>query len=333
MSRFNVVLVADRIADHTGANISSRTLEFTEDPYFDTITGALARLAGDLKIYANPNAFLENIQKHRNDVIFPIWSGTNSRNRKALLPSICEAYGLAYVGADTYAQIVCQDKVLTKHFLRKVGLSFPRYVLIESERDLANIRRLQLPCVVKPNFEGGSIGITRHNLVSTSAKGRQLARLLLKEFSQPILVEEFAVGREVSIVLTGTADRVLIAQAIETEIVEPKIDLSSTIFSLELKKRDAVKIESQNVSSDFPQRELAKAQELFRMLGKVDLLRIDGRWFNEVFTVIELSPDVYLGPDSTVEEAAKTKGWTYDDLVWNLIQIARDPAGFESASK
>ena len=41
-----------------------------------------------------------------------------------------------------------------------------------------------------------------------------------------------------------------------------------------------------------------QAEHILRMLGKVDLFRIDGRLHNGEFVVIELTPDIHLGTDS-----------------------------------
>lgn len=33
-------------------------------------------------------------------------------NSKGIVPSLCETYGINYVGADAYAQLLCNDKTL-----------------------------------------------------------------------------------------------------------------------------------------------------------------------------------------------------------------------------
>src|SRR5947209_19514707 len=45
-------------------------------------------------------------------VVLPLWRGGASRNRTAIVPAICEALRIPYVGGDVFVQTICQDKSL-----------------------------------------------------------------------------------------------------------------------------------------------------------------------------------------------------------------------------
>src|ERR1700693_1413354 len=106
----NVVLIADRIKSFEDVDLASNDLELIEDSYFDDLFESLSNLFRKVHVYESPMKFLSSIANHKQDFVFSIWSGKNSRNRRALVPSICEAYNIPYLGADTYTNILCQDK-------------------------------------------------------------------------------------------------------------------------------------------------------------------------------------------------------------------------------
>ena len=151
----NVVLICDRVSSREGISILSDNLEFTSDAYFNAIKTALEKKAPKVYHYEEPSEFLENINLHKNDIVISaIWSGTKSRNRKALIASICEAYNIKYLGADAYVQSVCQDKQLSKHFLDDSILEAPKGVLFDSSlENYDKLCFLNFPIIIKPNLE------------------------------------------------------------------------------------------------------------------------------------------------------------------------------------
>ena len=205
----NIVLIADRVNNHDDATITSKTLEMVEDEYFNDIYNTLSSLTTKkIYHYMNPKIFLENIHKHKNDIVLSIWSGISSRNRKALVPSICEAYNIKYVGADTYTQIICQDKEMSKQICKKYGIKTANYQLIKDKDNLNLLNFLKYPIVIKPNFEGGSIGISQKNLVYNFNDAEKMTLFLLETFNQPILAEEFIYGEEISILIIGKKQKI-----------------------------------------------------------------------------------------------------------------------------
>ena len=87
-----------------------------------------------------------------------IYGGEISRNRLALVPAICESMNVKFLGADVYNRIICQDKNLCKTFAKRFNILSPNSILIYDENDISLIKSLKLPLVVKPNYEGSSIG-------------------------------------------------------------------------------------------------------------------------------------------------------------------------------
>lgn len=317
----NIVLIADRINDFKGIGLSSDYLELIEDNYFNDMYDGLSSICQSIIYYDSPASFLQNVVNHKNDIVFSIWSGRKSRNRRALVPSICEAYHISYVGADTYANIICQDKILSKQFSLKNGIDTPNYLFYEGGTlDELLIKNLKLPLVIKPNFEGGSIGISKDCLVDSYEKAIPKISELFSIFKQPILVEEFIKGKEVSIVIMGNQEKILFCEVVELFIQNNEYDLENNIFSFEIKKGDSdMKLLHKLITPDFPSDILNNAISLFKNLGKVEELRIDGRYDGKNFYLIELSPDIHFGEGCTFAEAFNLKNIKYTEMLHQIL--------------
>ncbi|HEX8618242.1 MAG TPA: hypothetical protein VF911_11705, partial [Thermoanaerobaculia bacterium] len=213
-----VILIADRVGSYDdGITLERLDLEFTEDEYFEDLMAALQRVCREVVWYPDPDTFISRLDEHRKDLVLSLWSGVLSRNRRALVPSICETAGIRYFGADSYASIICQDKALSKVFCRDVGIDAPNGQLLLSEADFPLLDLMRPPFVEKPNFEGGSIGISEENLVTDVEAARRLCTRLFRTFRAGLLVEEFVAGREICIVMSGSGDRIDLLEG--TEVV------------------------------------------------------------------------------------------------------------------
>ena len=110
---------------------------------------------------------------------------------------MCEANHMLYVGADSYTQMLCNDKYLSKKYISDFGIATPEGILIRNDRDITLIQNLALPLIVKPNFGGGSNGISNNNLVYSYEEAQKLIVTLLEYQHLPVLVEEDVYKRQV----------------------------------------------------------------------------------------------------------------------------------------
>lgn len=315
-----VVFIADRVNNYDNATISNRNLEMLTDTYYNTVISALNNIAPVVAIYVSPKEFLNKIQKHKNSIVLSLWSGTGLRYRRALVPSICEAYGIKYVGADPYVQTICADKHISKSLCLSANFSTPKDVVLSSQYDLPLLDTLHFPAVIKPNFEGGSIGIFRENLVNDYKEAKQICLRLLSEFNQ-ILAEEYICGEEISICIAGTQGKTSVCQAVR-HVINGKTFFDREILGAEMKKINQHEHTRDIITGRFPTDEIEKAISLFNLLGKVEMMRIDGRLNNNKFSVIELTPDCSLSSTSSMYFAFSTEGYSYDEMIEMLCKNA-----------
>lgn len=316
-----IVLVCDRVDNRNNVDIFTTNLEFTSNRYFDALYNAAAELTDNVTVYSSPAELERNIDKHTNDAIFTaIWSGELSRNRKSILPAICEANDLLYVGADTYVQSISQDKELSKIHAQQYGMKSPRGVRITCEQDIELLYGLKLPVVVKPNFEGSSIGISDNSLKYTHKEAAQLTRDLLPKFNC-ILVEEFVGGTEVAICISGSSQNISLCEVVALEI-DGKL-ISDRIWGYESKKCSKAVVERKVITDTVPQKILDTAQTIFKSLGKVDYMRIDGKILDDEFYLIEYTPDCSLHPDCFMRRSFEHNNISYSEMLSEFIENAK----------
>lgn len=316
-----IVLICDRVSSRKGVNIFTTNLEFTSDVYFNALHSAAKELTDKVTVYQSPSEFEKNIQKHIDDIIFTaIWSGELSRNRKAILPAICEANGLIYVGADAYVQSISQDKDLSKLHAQQFGMKSANGIRVTCEQDLDLLQTLKYPVVVKPNFEGSSIGISDDSLKYTFNEAVELTKKLLPQF-KCILVEEYIGGTEVAICIAGSAQEICLC-----EVVALQIDGNfegDRIWGYESKKCSKATIDREIITNSVSPQILDNAIRIFKSFGKVDYMRIDGKIFNNEFYLIEYTPDCSLHPDCFMRKAFAQNGLSYSDMLLKFIGCAK----------
>lgn len=99
------------------------------------------------------------------DIAFPIVHGTNVED--GVLQGYLQIIGIPFVGPNTYAGVVGQDKVFMKAIFEKEDLPLSKYVWFydseyKTDKDevLKKISKLKYPLIVKPATTGSSIGIS-----------------------------------------------------------------------------------------------------------------------------------------------------------------------------
>jgi D-alanine-D-alanine ligase len=312
------VVVADSRPDNASIDSQADDLDLYTEAELEEILSALRTVCRNLTVYSCPADFIDSIQHHSGALVVPLWAGRVSRNRTALVSAISEAYGMDFFGADAYAYIVGQDKSLAKKIAKDFQIDSPASVLIHSIDRLHLIKLLTTPLVVKPNFQGSSIGISTRNLCSTVSEASTIATELLDRFKQPVLVETFIGGIEATVTIFGSDTHIHLFQAME--VVEPtgQIDFKTTIWSYELKKaNNRLPIVQRALKLSTSDQE--RLQQLFRAFGKLELVRIDGRIRDGVFNFLEMNPEPYLSQFGSVHKAFAFHGFSYEEMFWQLL--------------
>lgn len=137
------------------------------------------------------------------DLVFNMIEGYMSRNREGLVPGICEALGIKFVGTDSFGLSLSLHKFHTNLLVQSMGINIPKSFLfdfsihnIEELADYVKKAKIEFPIITKPNHEGSSMGIT---LVDNLAELKNAIETLYKKYNQEILCQEYIIGEEMSV--------------------------------------------------------------------------------------------------------------------------------------
>jgi D-alanine-D-alanine ligase len=114
----------------------------------------------------SPAAALAEIERDHPALAVIIMHGPQGEDGR--IQGLLEGIGLPYTGSGVASSALAMDKRLCQRLLRGHGLPVPDFAVIDRAAWLADgpaaeretLSRLGLPCVVKPNAGGSSVGIT-----------------------------------------------------------------------------------------------------------------------------------------------------------------------------
>jgi D-alanine-D-alanine ligase len=269
--------------------------------------------------------FLDNIRREKVDIVFNIAEGRgNYRSREAQVPSILEMLDIPYTGSDPQCLAVCLDKPITKRLVAAEGINTPKWRLVADEEELDRIDwdGFPFPAIIKPAYEGSSKGIRLSSLAHSVPQAEEEASRILKSYRQPVMVEEFIDGDEVTVGVMGNAP----ARLVGMMRILPKKKEKHFVYSLEV-KRDYVNLVDYESPVGLPGDVLDKLENFslgaFKALGCRDFSRVDFRIGQDGAPYfIEINPLPGLGTYSDLVIMAIKMGWTHQGLINAVFEAA-----------
>jgi len=300
--------------------------EYDSPETVEALANTLESLGHSVVKLGGGKEFVTGILQNNVDFVFNISEGLgNYKSREAQVPSILEMLDIPYSGSDPQCLAICLDKSLTKRLVTAAGIRTPKWRLITSHRQLKETTYddLLLPVFIKPAYEGSSKGIRLGSRAETVAQITGIAAELLEHYKQPIIVEEFIAGDEVTVGLVGNSQ----TKVLGIMRVLPKQSGDYFIYSLEVKREW-----EQLVDYECPARlktatleEITNSSlEVFKTLGCRDFARLDYKLSTEgVPYFLEINPLAGLNPKSSdLPIMANKRGWTYQALISAILNAS-----------
>lgn len=145
----------------------------------------------------------------------------------ATIPGVLELLDIPYTGADILGLSLDTNKFLVKKLLQQNGVPVPHYQLVTKPNARLD-PTLRYPLITKLNAIHGAVEITMDAISENERHLRDRLRFLISTYKQPVLVEEFIVGREITaILLEGKNKRVYMA---EKAFIKPEQKYIFTTF-------------------------------------------------------------------------------------------------------
>ena len=275
-------------------------------------------IEGDKDLIDNLEDFMPRVLSgERPGMVFNLSYGIQGQARYTHVPGILEMVGIPYVGSGPLAHSLALDKVVSKMMFRQNDLPTPDFVVLgDPGQELPD---LPYPMIVKPKNEAVSFGL---EIVNNEEELRKAAKVILDEFTQPVLAEQYIEGREVNVGLLGNNP---------PEVLPPvEITFGSggpTIYTYEDKTgksgREIGLVCPAPIGEDLTAQVQELALRAFSVLGCYDCARVDMRLDSQGnLYILEINSLPSMGPYGSYPYAAKHAGLEYPALVNRLVESA-----------
>lgn len=243
--------------------------------------------------------------------------GLVEKHRRGQTPLLLEMLNVPYTGADVFHTLLASDKYFTSLFLKQNNILCPLSILVSSIADIDGIEGIRLPLIVKPNYEGSSVGISSNCFCTNYKEAKAIITNLLDKF-EDVLVQEYICGYEVTnILLTHKKTKqVLFNEALSISI-NNQLYLNNEIFGFKekaLNKRQYAL--SQQVLPPLMVENIKHTSERINSLMHLsNYTRFDYRINGEKLYFIEVNTNPALGVSSDVGKCCELLNIPFNNFV------------------
>jgi D-alanine-D-alanine ligase len=322
--------------------------EFDSPVTIEAIASVLSDLGHEVIKLGDGRELLQRLLADPPDFVFNIAEGQGiSRSREARVPAVLEMLGIPYTGSDALTMAVTLDKACAKRLVRSAGVATPKSAIIQPAKPPAGPIKvdgatlhleptgttpafglepldISFPVIIKPAWEGSSKGIRSTSLVEKFNDLPKALRALQQDHRQPVLVEEYIQGDELTVGVIGNDP----PQIIGIMRVLPQQPTDRFVYSLEV-KRDYLRQVHYECPPRLPPAQTAAIEQAtlkaYAVLGCRDVARVDFRLRDGVPYFLEVNPLPGLNPESSdLVILSKLCGWTHAQLIEAIFHAAKD---------
>jgi len=329
----------DLVPADRGDGPDDRFEEFDKPETVEAIAAVLRSEGHEISMLGDGREFLEKVLADPPDFVFNIAEGQGvGRSREARVPAVLEMLGIPYSGSDPLTLAAALDKDVARRLVGDHGVRVPRGGLATYVQGSLRIGTAlkegspTFPVILKPAFEGSSKGIRGRCLAATEAEVAEIFGSLTREYQQPILVEEFISGDEVTVGVVGNAPSPTVLGALR---ISPRVPTDRFVYSLEVKRDWANRVDYEapaRLPSLVFERLRIAATTSYHALGCRDVARIDFRIKDGVPYFIEANP--LPGLDQVTGDLvilAEGHGLSHGDLIRRILRSALTRVGLAPA--
>jgi D-alanine-D-alanine ligase len=268
------------------------------------------------------------------DAALTIAEGYGTRNREAWAPVLLEMLGVPQLGSDALTLSLSLDKAWTRAVVAEAGVRVPEGRVLRSEAEVWQVDGLpELPCFVKPRWEGSSKGIGIASRADDRPALAAAVARVLADYGQPALVERFLPGPEYTVTLFGNdPPRALpvLQRALESttriglHAVEPKPGEQAAPGA----PAPFAHVLPGALAADLEAALVEQAVRAFRGLECRDFARADFKCDDAGRPhFLEINPLPTFAPEGSFGVHAELLGRTLDDLLAEVLAAGLDRLG------
>lgn len=274
----------------------------------------------------NPQALYGFINRLKHEggkhvFVFNIAEYLDEEKKVGFLPSLLEEWKINHLGSSAKVIDIGLNKARTKEILDRYQIPTPRYFIAHRD-DAENRNRAEeigYPLIVKPNNEGGHIGIQEDSIVYDDAQLINIINRVFADHHQPALVEEYINGKGMREFSVGIIEgKIRLFTPVEVDF--DSMDGNHEILSFESAQQDLEKIKPLR-DKKILDKVIDLSSKTFKAIGANDYSRVDLRMNHTGCYVIEINIMPGLGPHSFLPEAAKDlHAIDYNQLIQKLTE-------------
>jgi D-alanine-D-alanine ligase len=310
---------------------SERDSVFDSPQTIEDVKLALESLGHRVKLYeADSETLFYLLKIDKPQIVFNMAEGRYGVFGESFVPALLDELKIPYTGSGVQGTLVAVNKVFTKLILQSVGINVPKlYQVINSVKDeIAPINKF--PVIVKPVFEGASIGIKSKSICySKDEVDKVVLKLKERLVNRPIMIEEFIDGTEVTVGVMGNfPPKALPPMEIDfSPLNKREFNATNGIQTFTFKTNYSEKA-NYYLPARFPEEVNLKIQEMavkaFEILQLRDIARFDVRvdknftpYFIEVNAIVGLEKE-----HSDFPRMYRMLGKDYRDLIKDILDYA-----------
>lgn len=252
------------------------------------------------------------------DVVFLALHGPGGED--GTIQGMLDWRSIPYTGPGPAASAICMDKLWTRRFAGALGVPSPGWFYLAANESIHNKEGFDR-MVVKPRFEGSSVGISvtsRENLEGAVEKARR--------HGGGAIVEEY---------LDGPDATVGVVHLEETRVFPPiSIHPPEGFYDYEAKYTPGAT--EYRVPAELPETTLERLRsltgEVAAMFETESLCRVDYRLDEQGEPrMLEINTIPGMTETSLLPRAAAAAGLTFEELVWSMVRHAGERSRWEPA--
>lgn len=321
---------------------SEEEAEFDRPETVSAITEAIRDLGHEVEpidVAGPASRVVARLEALAPSLVFNTAEGAEGRFREAFYPALFDRLGLPFTFSDAYVCTVTLDKQLTKMLVKREGVKTPAWLFIDnrSQTRLLKETSLNFPLIVKPNFEGSSMGISANCIVEDVNVLLERVEALLEKFTEGIIVEEFIVGRDITVPFLEKAAPETYGILEPAEYLFNIADSSKPGYRIYDYKMKSVHHElvdvkvPAEVTSEQKERLAKMSARVIKSLGICDAARIDYRLSEDgELYFIEVNALPSLEPGASIYASAALAGYdTLQKVIGAIIESASKRFGID----
>lgn len=277
----------------TGKAVLNACLELGLDAYSVDFVGDYKSIINDLK---------------NSDIVFNALHGTIGED--GTIQKWLEKNKLIYTGSNSESSRLCMDKNDSKSIVKQNNYRTPNWLFVEINDIIP--KSFKYPCIVKPNAQGSTFGLSIANNEIELIDAIKLAG----QFDDHILIEDYIIGREITI---GILDHKALP------IVE--IIPDHNLYDYECKYNPGMSryICPADIDSATEAQIKEDSEKIFKILGCSSYGRLDFLLDEKNnYYFLELNTLPGMTSTSLLPIAAKKAGKSFTQLVHDIIRISSE---------